>query len=241
MLTLISVLCLISITTAGCGLVSPAKKPNIGPIGQIQEEKIHKNFLDQLKPPPPELFDLEQIAGIIFAGVNTENWSQAQSYLPLLYERWNTVKTTIIDKNSIAKNDKALVSLETAINNKQISESHKKLEQFMGGLTDISKEYKLSPLPDIIAIGNKVRNVSFYVAEKDWQKATLKVKELEDSWEQMKPSLEQVGVMSEITKIHSSIKQLKDAVNAENQAAVDEQLNKINQGISRVINFYRNK
>ncbi len=237
-ITPITLLCIICITV-GCGLVSPAKKPNVGPIGQIKEEKIHKNIFEQLKSPPPELFDLEQIAGVIFAGINTEEWSQAQSYLPLLHERWNKVKTTIVDKESISKNDKALAALNSAINNKQISESHKSLEQFMGGLNDIAKEYKLSPLPDIIAIGGKLRNVSFFVAEKDWQKASLKVKELEDSWEQMKPGLEQVGIMGEITKIHSSIKQLKDAINAENKAGADEHLNKTNESISRVINFYR--
>jgi hypothetical protein len=108
----------------------------------------------------------------------------------------------------------------------------------MGSISDIGKSFKLSPIADIVAVGNAARNVSFYSDDKNWGKAASKVKELQGTWQQVKPSMEQVGILGELTKTHADIKQLTDAVNAENKASVIENLAKLNESMGQIRQFY---
>ena len=111
----------------------------------------------------------------------------------------------------------------------------------MANIGDIGKSYKLSPLSDIIAVGNTVRNVSFYVQDNTWPKAKSKVKEMEGTWGQGKPSMEKVGILGEVTKTHSAVKQLKDAVDGENKGSAEEQIANINESMGTIREYYRSK
>lgn len=238
----VAALTLIFLLLAGCSLSpEPAPKPEIGPAGKPVESKPNPPFVERFFSAPIELYDLEATAGVVFEGINKEDWSQAQAGLANLHTLWQQTKAAVGDKKGVKEADEAIGKLTTSINSEKTSESHENLLKFMGSIGDISKSYKLSPLADIIAVSNGIRNVSFYVETKDWEKAFAKVKELQGTWEKGKPSLEQVGILSEITKTHSIVQQMKDAVNAENKGAFQEHLANINESMGRIREFFRGK
>lgn len=234
---------LYTVSIAGCSAIAPpAPKPNAtGPTGMAKDSTPRPPVMQSFKNAPAGLYDLEQISGITFEHINKENWDAAQQTLYNLSQTWQEVKPLVAEKKGVKEADEAYTKLTEAITQKQVINSYKQLNSFMGSISDIAKSYKLSPLSNIIAISNSMRNVAFYIEDNNWSKAASKVKELENSWEQLKPGLEQVGILGEITKTHSLVKQLKDAVNAENKSACDEHLADLNRSMSNIRDFYKGR
>jgi hypothetical protein len=222
-------------------MFTPLKKPEIGPAGSLVEAKENPPLIQRFKSPPRELYDLEATAGVIFQGISKKDWLQAERGFSTLQTLWPQVKDLSGNKKGIKDADEALTTLETDIMKRSSTDSYESLIKFMASISDVGKSYKLSPLSDIVIIGNTTRNVSFYVEDKAWDKAKAKVKELEGSWGQAKPSMEKVGILGEITKTHSAIKQLKDAVEAENKGAAEEQITNINESMGTIREYYQGK
>jgi hypothetical protein len=222
-------------------MLTPAPKPEIGPAGKPVESKPNPPVVERFQYPPAETYDLEALAGAIFEGVTKNNWQQAEGNLTQLQVTWQQVKAGVGDKKGVKEGDEALQKLSYAVTAKKRTEAYENLNTFMSSASDIGKSYKLSPISSIIAVGNSIRNVGFYVEEKDWSKAASKVKELEGTWQHEKPSLEQVGLLGEVTKAHSKVNQLKDAVNAENKGASEEHIASLNESLGYIRQFYRGK
>lgn len=234
-------LCL-AVFLSGCGLLSqPAPKPDVGPAGKPVEAKPNPPVMERFVSPPVELYDLEAVAGVIFEGINKEDWSQVQAGMNNLQNLWQQGKAAVGEKKGVKEADEAIGKLTAAVNARKVTEAYENLNKFMGSIGDIGQSYKLSPLSDIIAVSNGIRNVSFYVEDKDWKKAASKAKELQGTWEKLKPSMEQVGILGEITKTHSIVSQIKDAVDAENKGALQDQLANINESMGRIRQFFRGK
>lgn len=225
----------------GCGLMGPAPKPEVGPAGKPTEAKPNPPVVERFSAAPDRLYDLEAIAGSLFEGINKENWPQAESGLYNLQAAWQEAKQQVGDKKGVKEGDEAIGKLGDSIAGKKITASYENLNKFMGSVGDIGKSYKLSPLADIVAVANGVRSVSFYVEDNNWSKAASKVKGLEDTWNQAKPSMEQFGILGAVTTTHSHVKQLKDAVNAENKGAVSEQVANLNESLGRIRDYYKGK
>jgi hypothetical protein len=228
------------VTLTGCSWLTPAKKPEVGPAGK-PEYKTNPPLVERFKSPPEQLYDLETSASILFGGVNSESWDQAQSGLQQLQAIWQEISPQLGDEKNVNKANKSLGKLSTAVGGKKITASYEALNEFMSSIGDIGQNFKLSPLSDIISISNKLRNVSFYVEEKNWTKAASKVKELDDSWGQVKPSIESIGILGEVTRTHAFIKQLKDAVNAENKGAAESHIKSLNDSMGSIREHYRGK
>ncbi len=230
----------ILILTTGCSWVTPVKKPDIGPAGK-PEYKTNAPLIERFQSPPPQLYDLEMKAGLIFDGINSQNWDMVQSDWLQLQSLWQAISPQLGDEKNVRKANKGLAKLSDAIDDQKADSAYQALNEFMSSVSDIGQNFKLSPLSDIISISNKLRNVSFYVSDSDWTKAASRVKELESSWEQAKPSVESVGILGEVTRTHSYIKQLVDAVNAENSGASDSHIKSLNDSLGSIRQFYRGK
>lgn len=220
------------------GMLTPAPKPEVGSTGKPVESKPNPPLTHRFWSPPGELYDMEAIAGVLFEGINKEKWEQARQGLTNLQSAWEKAKPLIGDMKGVKEGDQALEKLEQSIIATDMNTSYENLIAFMGAISDIGKSFKLSPLSDIIAVGNTARNVAFYSEEKNWAKAAAKAKELQGSWQQSKPSLEQIGILGELTKAHLTVKQLRDSVSAENKSAVQEQLANLNESMGRIRMFY---
>lgn len=235
----------ITITTAGCtalqglgGMFAPAQKPEVGPTGKPVESKPNPPIMERFWSAPKELYDLEATAGVLFEGINKEKWDQAQAGLTNLQTTWEQAKPILGEKKGVNEANEAMAKLAKSISGKEIKGSYENLIAFMAAVSDIGKSFKLSPISDIIAVGNTARNVAFYVEDKNWSKSASKVKEMEGTWQQIKPSMEKIGILGELTKTHATVKQLKDAVNAENKASVQEHLANLNESMGRIRLFY---
>ncbi len=231
----------LSLFLSGCNTFTPLKKPEIGPAGNPVEAKPNPPLSQRFESPPGELYDLEATAGVIFQGINKKDWLQTERGLSTLQTLWPQVKNLTGTKKGMKDADEALTKLETDIIKRNSTDSYESLIKFMASISDVGKSYKLSPLSDIVAIGNTLRNVSFYVQDKSWDKAKAKVKELEGAWGQAKPSMEKVGILGEVTKTHSAVKQLKDAVEAENKGSAEEQIANINESMGTIREYYHGK
>lgn len=237
----IGLLLTLSFTLTGCGILSSANKPEIGPAGKPVDTKANPPITQRLISPPRELYDLEAAAGLIFEGIVKDNWAQAEAGLATINSLWPQGKNIIGNKKGAKEADEGLEKLTAAIRDKKAIESYENLTKFMGSIGEIGKSYKLSPLSDIIGVGNSIRTVSFYAANNDWPKAAGKMKELDSTWGQAKPSMESVGILSKITTTHSIIKQMKDAVEAQNKAAIKEHIANLNESMGYIRDYYRNK
>jgi len=231
----------LSLLLSGCSMFSPLKKPEIGPAGKPVEAKANPPLTQRFMSPPEQLYDLEATAGVIFEGIIKNNWLQSEAGLNTLQKLWPQTTILIGDKKGVNDASAALEKLTTAINEKKKLDSFESLTKFMGSVSDIGKSYKLSPLSDIVAVGNAVRTVSFYVENNDWDKAKAKMKELDSTWGQAKPSMESVGILGRITTAHSIVKQMKDAVDAENKGSIDEHIANINENMGYIREYYRGK
>ncbi|BBB92952.1 MAG TPA: DUF4363 family protein [Methylomusa anaerophila] len=238
----VTICLLCSTNLLGCGFFSgPAPKPEIGPAGTPVESKPNPPLLERFWSAPAELYDMEATAGVVFEGINREDWTKAQLGLSTMQTLWEKTKAIVGEKKGVKEGEAAIQKLSVGIGEKKITESYESLNKFMSSVSDIGKSYKLSPVADIITLGNAVRNVSFYVEDKNWRKAAVKVEELEGTWEQVKPAMEQVGILGEVTKTHATVKQIKDAVNAENKGSFSDQLASINESLGRIRNFFRGR
>ncbi len=237
----LSLIIALLILTAGCNLMAPAQKPDVGPAGKPVESKPNPPFWQRFGSASPLLYDLEAVAGRIFEGINKERWDQAEAGLHNMQNLWQQTKPVIEGKKGVKEADEALEKLTSAVTGKQITASYENLNKFMAAIAEIGKSFKLSPLSDMITVSNAIRNVSFYVEDNNWSKAAAKVKELEGTWEQLKPSMEQIGILGEVTKTHSAVKQLKDAVNAENKGAVENQIANLNESMGIIREYYKGK
>ncbi|MDR3593043.1 MAG: hypothetical protein P4N41_25565 [Negativicutes bacterium] len=226
---------------AGCGLGMSANKPEVGPAGKPAEAKANPPFFNRFQAAPAQFYDLEATAGSTFEGINKENWEQAEAGLSQLQSTWEETKQQVGDMKGVGDGDKALAKLTEAVMAKQITVSYESLNRFMGVISDMGKNYKLSPISDIVAAGNTIRNVSFYIEDKNWLKAGAKAKEMSDSWNRSKPALEQFGILGEVTKTHSFVNQLRDAVAAENKSAADERIADLNTSMGRIREYYRGR
>lgn len=236
----------IALTTAclylsGCGMFTPAPKPDIGPAGKPVESKPNPPVAERFQSPPAEIYDLEALAGAVFEGVNKQDWLQAINNFNQMQATWQQVKASVGEKKGVKESDEAIQKLAPSLSANDVTESYESLNKFMASISDIGKSYKLSPVSEIIAIGNSIRNVSFHVQAKNWTKATAKIKELEGTWQHSKPALEEAGVLGEATKIHSRVNQLKNAVTAENKGASEEHIASLNESMSIMRQFYRGK
>lgn len=229
------------LTLTACGLMGPAAKPEVGPAGKPTESKPNPPVGERFAAAPDRLYDLEAIAGSLFEGINKEKWPQAESGLLNLQAAWQDAKAQVGDKKGVKEADEAIGKLSASVAEKKVTAAYEDLNKFMGAVGDIAKSYKLSPLADIVTVGNAVRSVSFYVEDNNWSKAASKVKGLEDTWNQVKPGMEQFGILGAVTTTHSHVKQLKDAVNAENKGAVSEQVAGLNETLGRIRDYYRGK
>jgi len=236
----LAVLLAVSVT-AGCGLAEPAKKPEIGPAGKPPESKPNPPVMERFASAPNQLYDLEAIAGTVFEGVNKENWQQAEAGVYNLQAVWQQAKEAAGDKKGIKDGDEAIGKLAVSVMDKKITASYENLNKFMGSVGDVGKSYKLSPVADLVAVGNALRSVSFYIADKNWSKASSKVKGLEDTWNNAKPPLEQIGILGAVTTTHAYVKQLKDAVNAESEGAAEEHIANLNESLGKIREYYRGK
>jgi hypothetical protein len=231
----------ITLLTTGCGIFQAQKKPELGPTGSGEEAKANPPFWERFDKPPSQLYDLEELSGTLFESISHRNWDGALEQTTALRKTWEESKSQIGDKKGVKEADEALQKVSAAISNNNTLDSYETLNQFLAAVSDIGKSYKLSALSDILLIGNSVRNVGYYVAEKDWTKANTKVNELEGTWLQVKPSMEQLGILSEVTKAHGTIKSLKDSVTSENQGAAENQLKLLNESLGNIRDFYKNK
>lgn len=232
--------CGILVFSTGCSWLTPVKKPDIGPAGK-PEYKTNAPLAERFQSPPPQLYDLEMKAGLIFDGINEKKWDLVQSDWLQLQSIWQHISPQLGDEKNVGKANESLSKLSTAIDGQKADRAYESLNGFMGSVGDIGQNFKLSPLSDIISISNKLRNVSFYVGKSEWGKAASRVKELEDSWGQAKPSMESIGILGEVTRTHSYIKQLVDAVNAENTGASESHIKALNDSIGSIRQFYRGK
>jgi len=237
----IATLITISLLLNGCSMLNPLKKPDIGPAGKPVETKANPPIMERFTSPPAELYDLEATAGVIFEGICKKRWTQAEQGLTTLRALWQEATPRIGDKKGVAGANEALEQLITAITTKKDIDSYQSLTKFMSSISDIGKSYKLSPLSDIIGVSNGIRTVTFYVENNDWRKAITKMKELESTWGQAKPNMESVGIWSKLTTTHSVIKQMKDAIEAENKASAEESIANINESMGYIREYYRAK
>lgn len=232
---------MILLLLTGCGMLGAANKPEIGPAGAPVETKPNPPLTQRFMSPPGELYDLEATAGVIFEGIIKNNWQQAETGLSTLRKLWPNAKQLIGDKKGVKDADEALDKLTIGVEGKSNTDSYESLTKFMGGISDIGKSYKLSPVSDIIGVGNAIRTVYFYAEANDWQKAKGKIKELDSVWGQAKPTLESVGILDKVTTTHSIVKQMKDAVEAENKGSIKEHIANINENMGYIREYYRGK
>jgi len=231
----------ICFTLTGCGMFTPAPKPDIGPAGKPVESKPNPPIMERFLAPPPEMYDLEALAGAIFEGIKKEDWLEADGNFTQMRSSWLQIKSSAGDKKGIKEGDKAIEKLAASITARKRKESYEHLNELMGSVSDVGKSYKLSPIADIIGLGSSIRNVSFYVEDKEWTKAASKMKELEGTWQHVKPALEQVGILGESTKTHSRINQLKGAVIAESKGPAEEHIAYLNESVAIIRQYYRGK
>lgn len=222
----------------GCSL-SPARKPDIGPAGSPTESKSNPPLAARFAAPPTQLYDLEAIAANTFDGINTNDWQKAGAGLVNLQAAWRDTKSLVGDMKGVTQSDGAIQKLAASIAAKNRQGAYEDLNKFMVGVTDIGKSYKLSPVADIINVGNGIRSVAFYVENNEWTKASLKAKQLDNTWHQVKTSFEKVGILNQVTETHSKISQLSDAVDAQDKSAVEGHIADINETMGRIREFYR--
>ena len=232
---------MILLIVTGCGMLGAAKKPEVGPAGAPVETRPNPPITQRFMSPPKELYDLEATAGVIFEGIIKNNWQQAETGLNTFRELWPYAKTLIGDKKGVKDADEALGKLVTGVEEKKGADSYESLTKFMGGIGEIGKSYKLSPLSDIIGVGSAIRTVYYYVETNDWKKAAGKMKELDSVWGQAKPSIESIGILNKVTTSHSIIKQMKDAIEAENKGSIKEHIANVNESMGYIREYYRGK
>jgi hypothetical protein len=235
--------CTLILLATGCYTVPPAQKPDIGPgpAGKPAAVKPNPPFFQRFLPPPPQLYDLETTAGKIFSSLTVNDWQQVDEGISTFQSTWEKTKTLTGAKKGVADAQKNMEELKEVAAQRNSKKTYQALNKTMYSVEEIAKSYKLSPLSDLIAVGISLRRVSYYVETDNWKKASAKMKELEGVWHQAKPSLEQVGILGELTKAHGTILKLKDAIDAEDRNAFEEEKSKINESLIHIRQFYHGR
>lgn len=192
----------------------PAKKPDIGPIGTSNQKAASLPLAERFFSSPSQMYDMEISSGALFENLMKEDWGKSEQIVMGLQEIMR--KNNSLKENEKEKINVTLNQLNNLLLENKKSEAYEKLTNLSKNIIDITKPYSLSPLADLITINASVRNTTYYVETKQWKVAATKAKELESLWKQAKPSLEQPGILGEVTKIHSTIAQLKESIDAEN-------------------------
>lgn len=231
----------ISILLSGCTMLQTSKKSDVGPIGTFAAERENPPLSERFMSPPSELYDLETATGVVFEGIMKNDWLQASTGVQTLQKLWPQAKALVGDKKGVSEASTALEELTTSVSGKKDLESYESLNTFMASISNIGKSYKLSPISDIIGVDNAIRRVAFYVTIDDWHKAATKMKELDNTWGQAKPSMEGLGMWGKVTATHSIIKQMKDAVDAENKASFKSDIARLNENMADISDYYRGK
>lgn len=223
---------LIPIFSTGCALFEPISDFNQGPAGSIEESS--PDTASWTADAPNKLYDIEGLAGGVFEGILSRNWPMVNDNLTQLLTAWTEAKSSIPDSANTSETEKILGYLVAAIQARNADQSQHDLNDFMYKISDISKNYKLSPLSDIIAVNNAGRDLRYAVENKNWAVAAAKIKELQNTWGRAKSNLEQFGILGEITHTHSSIEQMKDSVDAENRTSFLERFKSFNESMAKI-------
>lgn len=232
MVSLLLFALIIPFLSTGCSLIEPINDFNQGPVGMIEESS--PDTASWTADAPTKLYDIEGLAGGIFEGILSRNWPMANENLSKLLTAWSEAKSFLQDSQKNLETENILKHLITAIQSRNADESQQDLNNFMYKISDISKNYKLSPLSDIIAINNAGRDLRYAVENKNWVTAATKIKELQNTWGRAKSNLEQFGILGEITHTHSSIEQMKNSVEAENQMTFLEKFKSFNESMAKI-------
>lgn len=183
---------------------------------------------------PSKLYDIEGLAGNIFSSILSRDWNGANENLSRLMTAWTEAKAVIENPAAILQSEEILSLLISAIQARNPDVSQKELNDFMYKISDISKNYKLSPLSDIIAINNAGRDLRYAVENKNWVTAAAKIKELQNTWGRAKSNLEEFGILGDITQTHNSIDQLKNSVEEENRTTFLDRFQKFSEGMTHI-------
>ena len=237
--SLLSFAIIIPFFSAGCSLIEPINDFQQDPVGMI--EGSSPDTASWTADAPAKLYDIEGLAGGVFEGILSRNWPMASENLSQLLTVWTEAKSSLQDSQNNIETENILNHLITAIRSHNADESQQDLNNFMYKISDISKNYKLSPLSDIIAINNAGRDLRYAVENKNWATAASKVKELQNTWGRAKSNLEQFGILGEITHTHSSIEQMKNSVDAENSVTFLEKFNSFNESMTKIRSALANK
>ena len=225
--------------SAGCSLTEPINDFQQGPVGMIEETS--PDTASWTADAPTQLYDIEGLAGGVFEGVLSRNWNLASTNLSQLITAWTEAKSFLQDPQNNLETENILNHLITAVQSHNADISQQDLNNFMYKISDISKNYKLSPLSDIIAINNAGRDLRYAVENKNWATAATKIKELQNTWGRAKSNLEQFGILGEITHTHSSIEQMKNSVDAENKTTFLEKFKSFNESMAKIRSTLANK
>ncbi len=237
--SLLSFAIIIPFFSAGCSLIEPINDFQQDPVGMI--EGSSPDTASWTADAPAKLYDIEGLAGGVFEGILSRNWPMASENLSQLLTAWTEAKSSLQDSQNDLETENILNHLITAIRSHNADESQQDLNNFMYKISDISKNYKLSPLSDIIAINNAGRNLRYAVENKNWATAASKAKELQNTWGRAKSNLEQFGILGEITHTHSSIEQMKNSVDAENSVTFLEKFKSFNESMTKIRSALANK
>ena len=232
----------IAFILSGCGR-SPLAKPDTNGMER------NSNFSSASNN---ELYSLEESADKLHSAIIKKDWANAQRSYAELRKDWNKVKRVAderrtaegnialnkdFNRRKIEANDN-LNKLSNSINAQKISASNENLNEFMTNVSKLGKDYKLSPVSDVIGIGVVLRDIEFHIRSNDWEKAEVKSKELENMWNQSKPTLEHAGISGEVVRLHSIINQTKSAVNVENRRVALEHLSNAKESLGKIRKFY---
>ena len=232
MVFLLSFAIFIPFFSTGCSLIEPINDFQQGPVGTVEESS--PDTASWTADAPAKLYDIEGLAGGVFEGILSRDWSIASTNLSQLITAWTEAKSFLKDSQNNVETENILKHLITAVQTHNADVSQQDLNNFMYKISDISKNYKLSPLSDIIAINNAGRDLRYAVENKNWATAANKVKELQNTWGRAKSNLEQFGILGEITHTHSSIEQMKDSVDAENRTTFLEKFKSFNESMAKI-------
>lgn len=222
----------VSLTLAGCTAIAP-----INDLTNMIEDSVPDTAPDTASwtaDAPTKLYDMEGLAGNIFEGILSRDWNTASENLSRLVTAWTEAKTIIEDPSAILQSEEILSLLISAVQARNPDLSQTELNDFMYKISDIGKNYKLSPLSDIISINNAGRDLRYAVENKNWVTAAAKVKELQNTWSRAKTNLERFGILGEITQTHNSIDQMKNSVEEENRTTFLERFQKFNEGMTHI-------
>lgn len=228
-----------AVILSGCGLLSkPAPKMETS---ETASRVLRSSpFLERFSSAPHEFYDIDESAAALFSAMTAQDWKSAAQALAALQNAWGKVRPSATEK-AAAEGGASLDKLAGAVAAQKTSEACRSLNKFMGNASKIGENYQLSPIADMITIGIAVREAGFYAGDENWGKAAAKSKELENVWNQSKSSMEQMGVLGELTKAHFLINQMKDAIDAENKDSFLEHLEEVNETLGGIRKFYYGK